>query len=129
MREAIVNGFLVMLGAAVSMMLWTSVIAPVLVRAVGVPMAIGFWRQDRKNRHLNKPQYVWAYGAFGFGLGVFFFLTVWDYLKWKLLADQFSHFNSRQLIVRLAISLSVGLVVGLIRPRDGEDNSKENADQ
>ena len=49
--------------------LWVGLLAPLILRGFGTPMAIGFWRLDRLNRHLSKRQYLWGYGVFSFGVG------------------------------------------------------------
>jgi hypothetical protein len=54
--------------------LWTGFVAPAVLRGFGVPLASGFWRLDRRNRHLSKQQYVRGVGVFAWGTGMFLFL-------------------------------------------------------
>jgi uncharacterized protein YneF (UPF0154 family) len=61
---------------------------------------------------MGTSQYVWAFGVFSWGLGMFLFFTVARYLEWKLLADRFSFLNLRGAIVTLLISLVMGCLFG-----------------
>jgi hypothetical protein len=107
-------GLAVMLGAFASAALWMSVLAPSIARLFGVPLAFGFGGLGRKNQHLTKLQFVWGYGTFTWGIGMFLCFTMWDFLDWKLLADQSSGANLRpeRIGARLLLMLIGGAILG-----------------
>ncbi len=86
-------------------------------------MAFGFWRTDRKNQYLTRSQYVWVYGVVNFGAGIFLFMTVADYLGWKLLGEPSSRLSPWHLIWNLAFAISVGVSFGVIT-REVSDSKK-----
>ena len=95
-------------------LLWTWFVAPVVLRAFGVPMASGpLWKSNRRSQHLSKRQYVWGFGVFAWGIGIFLFFALRDYLSWKLMGDRFSHPTAIRIILELIIFLGAGLTVGL----------------
>lgn len=108
------TGLKIFLGAIACGWLWVGLIAPAILRSFGVPIAFGMWRLDRRNQNLSKAQYVWAFGVFSWGLGMFLFSTVWKYLEWRLLGDRFSYSISAQLIAGLLIWLLAGLLMGVL---------------
>jgi len=71
--------------AAVCGSVWTNFAAPAILRTFGVPLAFGMWRIERRNQNLNRAQYVWAFGVFTWGLGLFLFFVILRYIDWKLL--------------------------------------------
>jgi hypothetical protein len=103
--------------AVASTVLWTGVVAPIIARVVGVPMRIGFWGQARKNEHLTEAQFVWAYGVFAFGGGLFLLFRLMDYLQRTLLSDQLSRPSARRVAVQIAAACALGLVCGLVNVR------------
>jgi len=93
---------------------WTGVAAPATLRVFGVPVAFGVWRLDRRNRHLSRTQYVWAFGVFSWAVGMFFFSVVFGYLRWKLLGEQFAYPTPRHIAVDLLVCLLMGWVIGVL---------------
>ncbi len=89
------------------LVLWIAVIAPLILRAVGVP--IGLWRVDRRNETLTWHQYIWGVGVFGWGLGMFLFTNLLDYLQWR-----FSGGLSRHTPTFIAFSFLTWLAGGLL---------------
>ena len=87
--------------------------APAILRTFGVPVASGMWRLDRRNQHLNKMQYVWGFGVFSWGLGMFLFFTVSRYLDWKLLDDKFSRLSPVRILFYFLIWLAAGWITGI----------------
>lgn len=102
---------------------WVGLVAPALLRAFGVPVAQGVWRLDRRNQHLSRTQYVWFFGVFAWGLGMFLFFTISRYLEWKLLGDRSAFQHATQLIMSLLVWLLSGWLFGLwtAPPRNGAD--------
>jgi len=96
---------------------WIGFVAPTILRAFRVLMAYGWWRMDRRNRHLSKRQYVWSFGVFSMGIGVFFLTALRDYLPWELAGERHSHLEA-SVLIRLIISLAIGwLVTSLTVPQ------------
>ena len=90
---------------------WSSFVAPAIIRIFGVPMASG-WRLARRNQHLSKLHYVWGYGVFSVGSGLFLFATIRQCLYCKLIVDRFPHLSGPNLALRLLICLAAGLLFG-----------------
>jgi hypothetical protein len=111
--------------AIVCGLLWMGVVAPAILRAFGVPVARWVWRLERRNQHLSRTQYIWAFGVFQWGLGMFVFFTVSKYLEWRLLGDRFSYLSPVRIIVWFLTWLAVGWLVGVFgaRHREGTDLS------
>jgi uncharacterized membrane protein len=105
----------VILGAFGALFLWTSVVAPAICRVLGVPMAFGIWRLDRKNSRLSRSQFLWCYGVFSFGMGIFLFNTVFDYLDWKLLSGYPLNNRSVRIVSDFVVSILCGLFFGYWR--------------
>jgi hypothetical protein len=106
-------------------LLWMGFAAPAILRAFGVPVAMGIWRIDRHNQHLSMSQFVWACGVFRWGVGMFSYFTITRYLDWRLLGDRFSYMSPKLLLVELAISLGLGWVFGVFSAplRTGGDST------
>jgi hypothetical protein len=102
-------------------LLWVGLVAPALMRAVGIPLSGGLWRRARRNQHLSKGQYVWAYGIFSYGIGMFLFMTVLDYLQWKLMGDAYMHRDAKHIFINLLIWLAGGCFVGVMAYRHRPD--------
>ena len=96
------------LASLVCTYLWIAVIAPLLMRAVGVPVGIGLWRIDRRNQHLSRRQYVWAVGIVAWGMGMFLGMNVSDYLEWRFGGDAFAPHT----LIRIAISFLIWALAG-----------------
>jgi len=93
--------------------LWVWLLAPAVLRAFGVPMVYGPWPWNlRHNQHLSKRQYLWGYGVFTFGTGMFLFSALRDFLAWRMRGDLFSHPTPARIVLELVIWLGVGLTVG-----------------
>jgi hypothetical protein len=92
--------------------LWAWFVAPAILRAFGVPMASGQWRWNRRNQHLSKRQYVWGYGVFAWGTGMFLLFALRDYLSWKMIGDSFSHPTPARVVLELFIFLGAGWTGG-----------------
>jgi hypothetical protein len=105
-----VTGLAVFLIAIVSAACWIGLVAPAILRCFGVPIAFGLWRLDRRNQSLSKTQYVWAFGVFSWGLGMFFFSTVADYLGRKLLGAT----SPMHATVGLLMWLGAGWLLGVL---------------
>lgn len=98
-------------------LLWIGMLAPGILRIFGVPMISGFWRLDRLNQHLSKLQYVWGYGVFSFGIGMFMLSALMDYPKWGRTYER-TPATVSDIALRLLIWLAAGGFVGsLSRPR------------
>jgi hypothetical protein len=98
--------------ALLSAWLWTWFVAPAILRAFGVPMVSGQWRWNRRDKHLSKRQYVWGYGVFAWGTGMFLFFVLTDYLSWRMLGDRFSRPTPVRVALELVIFLGAGWTVG-----------------
>jgi hypothetical protein len=111
--------------AIVCGLLWMGVVAPAILRAFGVPVARWVLRLDRRNQHLSRTQYIWAFGVFQWGLGMFVFFTVSKYLEWRLLGDRFSYLSPVRIMVWFLTWLAAGWLVGVFgaRHREGTDLS------
>jgi hypothetical protein len=112
-------GLMVFLVAIVSGVGWIGLVAPAILRSFGVPIAFGLWRLDRRNQSLSKTQYVWAFGVFSWGLGMFFFSTVADYLGRELLGAT----SPIHIIAGLVICLGAGCLFGVLtapRPKSAD---------
>lgn len=107
-------GLAVLLAAVASAVLWISVLAPAIAHLFGVPLAFGFKRRDGKNQQLTKLQFFWGFGVLTWGIGMFLWVTMWDFLEWKLLGDQSSGASLRPAHIgaRLVIMLVFGAIVG-----------------
>jgi len=106
MRELVV--FLI---AILSWLFWIGVVAPAILLRLGVPIAFGLWRIDRRNQSLSRKQYVWAVGVFTFGIGMFFFSATFQYDDWKLVGAPMSPMH---IMVRLLGCLAGGWLFGLL---------------
>jgi hypothetical protein len=106
-------------------LLWMGFAGPAILRALGLPVAFGMWRMDRRNQHLDRTQYVWTCGVFRCGLGMFLYFTISRYLDWRLLGDKFSYLSPRVIFVGLFICLGAGWVSGLFGAphRTGADST------
>jgi len=115
----LMNDFVVLLGSLGALFLWMSLVAWMIGRAMGVPMAFGIWRLDRKNSHLTRQQYFWCFGVLTFGLGMFLSFALRDFLESRLL-ERFSHSDwSDHLVGTFVVSIFGGLFVGF-RQRKGD---------
>jgi hypothetical protein len=105
--------------AAACGLLWTTFAAPAILRLLGIPVAFGIWRIDRRNQHLTKTQYVWGFGVFMWGIGMFLFFVIARYLDWKLLGVKIP----MNIFVALVTWLTAGWLVGVLgaRRREGAD--------
>lgn len=106
-----VTGLTIPLIAIACLSLWIGVLAPAILRSFSVPIPFGLWRLDRQE--FTKVQYVWAFGVFSWGLGMFLFSTVWKYLEWKLLGDKFSYQSLAHILVGLLIWVLAGFLFGV----------------
>lgn len=102
----------ILLTSTLAALLWMGVVAPAILRAFGVPMVLGF-RRDRRNRYLTRRQYAWGFGVFTWALGMFLFITIWNYLDLRLLGDTLSHPDAFHTIIWLLIWLASGLLFGI----------------
>lgn len=102
--------FLISVGCS---LLWTGLAAPAILRSFGVPISFAPWRIDNRNKHLNKIHYLWGVGVFSFGLGMFLFFTIWQYLEWKLLGQESPHPSAARVIVDLLLCLAAGFSWGI----------------
>jgi hypothetical protein len=98
--------------AILSAWLWTSSVAPAISRSFGVPMASG-WRLVRRNQHLGKLHYVWGCGVFAGASGLFFFITLRQWLYCKLMTGRFPALSGPHLALRLIICLAAGWLFGV----------------
>ena len=105
------TGLAILLIAMTCSLLWIGIVAPAILRALGVPVSFGVWRIDRLNQHLSRTQYVWALGMFVWGLGLFWFFTVFDLVTWKLLGAFQS--SPMRIIKELLICLAAGWLFGV----------------
>jgi hypothetical protein len=106
-------GLAVLFGAVGSLAMWVCVVAPLIGRSFGVPLAFGLWRLDRKNAHLTKAQFVLWFGMFCVGVGMFLYDAVFDYLSSTLLHDDLGHASNR-VVGGLIVAILCGLLVGLL---------------
>jgi hypothetical protein len=105
-------------------LLWIGFVAPTILRALGVPMALGYWRLDRRNQRLTKWQYVWGFGVFSWGVGMFLFSAVWAYLFSKPIFYGFSRPTLTHLVSELVTWLAAGWLVGFFSaPRHNSSES------
>ena len=98
--------------AIVAAWLWTGFAVPPITRSFGVPMVSG-WRLGKRNRHLNKQDYVWCCGVFAVGSGLFLFIMLWQSLYCILVAGRFPHLGGRTLAIRMIVCLAGGLLFGI----------------
>jgi FtsH-binding integral membrane protein len=110
-----------LLVAVASLLLWHGVVAPAIMRLVGVPLRGGFWRTDLRNQHLSKGQYVWAFGIFTWGIGMFLFMNVWDYLQWRVIGDTFLRLDAKHVALTFLIWVVAGCFVGFAGYRHRRD--------
>ena len=95
-------------------LLWTGFVAPAILRRLGVPSAFGIWRIDRRNQHLNMAQFVWVVACSGGGLGCSCISRSPGISTGDCFGDRFSYLSPKLTLVRLAISLGGGWVVGVL---------------
>ena len=107
------RSFTIIIGAIGCMSLWIGLIAPTILRGIGVPLAYGMWRLDRRNQHLTRSQYLWGFGVFSWGLGAFLYATTFDLLSWELLGERGYYSTPLRIIVQLMICLVIGWLVGV----------------
>lgn len=112
----------ILVGAAGSAVLWMSFLAPSIAHLFGAPLAFGFWRLDRKNSHLSKTQFLWWFGVFTFGVGIFLYGAVFDLLRLTLLHEHLSF--SRSSVGGFVIAILGGLLVGLTSAPKGKPIEK-----
>jgi len=86
--------------ALLAAVLWIGILAPAILRIFGIPMAFGFWRLDRRNRHLSRGQYAWGFGVFSFGIGSLFLSALRDYLNWGRIPGRITPFSAWDLALR-----------------------------
>lgn len=114
---------LVFLTAVACAWCWMGLIAPAILRSFGVPLAFGLWRLDRRNQNLSRSQYVWAFGVFSWGVGMFLFWTMAGYLQWRVLSDPSEYPTLRRTIGGVVIWFTTGLLFGTFtapRRRNGQ---------
>jgi hypothetical protein len=106
--------------------LWMVFGAPAILRSFGLPVVPGTWRMDRSNQPLSTTQYVWAWGVFRCGIGMFLFFAISRYLDWRLRGDSFSRLSPKLIFGALLIWLAVGWVVGVMGApyREHADSTK-----
>ena len=102
----------------VCVLLWMCLLAPLILRLFGVPVTFAVWRLDRRNQQLTRMQYVWSFGVVEWGIGMFFFFTVSDYLEWKMLGYRLSYRTPKQIIMELVTCMAIGLLLGFWSARD-----------
>ena len=95
-------------------LLWMGVIAPSILRALGVPAAGGLWRLDRRNQHLSRSQYVWGIGVFDWGIGTALATTLLDYVLWKDSGSSSHAQSPKTILLKAAVYLIAGLFVGFV---------------
>ena len=76
-------------------------------------MAYGQWKWNRSNQNLSKQQYVWGFGVFAWGAGMFSFVVLRDYLFWKVMGDVFLRPTPPRVLLELIIWLGAGWTLGL----------------
>jgi hypothetical protein len=110
--------------AIVCVLLWIGVLAPAILRAFGVPRAMGIRRIDRGNQRLSRTQYIWACGVFEWGGGMFVFSTVSNYVG-GLFGDRFAFLSPGRMIGWLLTWLAGGWLFGILTAphREGTDLS------
>jgi hypothetical protein len=103
---------------------WMGIVAPAILHSL--PIDFGLWGVARR-KFLGKTHYVWAFGVFSYGLGMFLFSMISKYLEWKLLGDRFSHTSPTHIIVGLLIWLAGGWLFGVFTApqRNGVDSASE----
>jgi hypothetical protein len=104
------------------MFVWIDLIAPLIARAFGVPYKFAFWRTDRQNMHLRRWQYLWFVGVSGWGIGMFLFTTLWDFLQWKFLGEKAMDRSIGYTLAHLGVWLVSGALFGYVSFR-GEDGT------
>ena len=92
--------------------LWIGLLAPIILRIFGIPMAIGFWRLDRLNQHLSTRQYVWGLGVFSFGIGLLLLTGLREYLDWRIVKNGTTPFTSIHVASRLLTWIFAGWIIG-----------------
>ncbi len=84
-------GLAVWLTAVAAAVLWMSLFAPWFIsRHFGATCAFGFWSLDRAESRLTHGQFVWWFGVFTFGVGIFLYGAVFDILRIYLLHEDLS---------------------------------------
>ena len=99
--------------------LWASFVAPAALRAFGIPTVSG-WQLVRRNRHLARPYYIWACGAFAFGLGLFWALTIRQEMCCLLTTRTLAQMTRTSFGLRLILCVGAGWVYGLLTAPQGE---------
>ena len=69
-------------------LLWIILPAQFIARLFRIPVRIAFWNTDKKNLHLTRPQFVWARGVIGFGIGMFLYLFGLTLMENRILGKQ-----------------------------------------
>lgn len=100
--------------AILAALLWAGFLAPAILRALGVPMAYGLWRLDRRNKHLSKRQYIWGFGVVTWGVGMILFNTICSYLVSKPIPDRPAQTSAARTVVGLLSSLIMGWLFGVL---------------
>ena len=102
---------------ALAALMWIGFAAPTILRALGVPMAYGLWRLDRRNQHLSKRQWVWGLGVFSMGVGGALLLTLRYYLPRGLTGERHSHPGASSLVGLISSLAIAWLVANLTAPQ------------
>lgn len=108
--------------AAACGLVWTNFAAPAILRTVGIPLAFGMWRIERRNQTLNKAQYIWALGVFTWGLGMFLFFVILRYLAWRVLGANIPVRIFGTLLTWSAAGWLIGVLS--VRNRQGADSTR-----
>ena len=107
------RGLTVFFGAVACASLWFGLVAPAILRNLGIPIAGGIWRMARRNQHLSRTQYIWSVGVFSWGIGMFLFSTLWNYLDWRLFLNYKAWYaNLGDIVERLLAWMAAGWLVG-----------------
>jgi hypothetical protein len=87
--------------------LWVWVVGPCLARLFGFPIRTAFWKPDRQNQQLTRPQFIWAFGLLVFGIGFGIVNLDSDTIHTFLLAKSWS-----AKLVPLGFQLALSIVMG-----------------
>jgi hypothetical protein len=105
------KGLLVSIASGSAALLWVWFVGPWIARLCGIPVRAAFWRMDRQNPHLTRPQFVWAFGVLVYGVGMFIF-NFGSYAILRVLLEKRWSARLVDLGFALALSIFMGIVIG-----------------
>jgi hypothetical protein len=101
-------------GALGAALLWSGFLAPLILLAFGVPSRFSFFVFWSRNQDVSRVRSMWEFGARRWGISMFLYFTIFDYLDWKLFGTTYPHSMLHRIAVKFVTCFLIGAVVGFL---------------